>query len=231
MRGVRNEDVFDSVFSLLWIRCLGMSDDDSIPYQPVRIDYMRDVFRPKQFVKEAKEVKPVELYHSVYDNLNVKTDVVVPIADEDDSKALELYKRIQEIERKHEGNNSRVVSSTFPYFQVDRCACNECSPIIQENGGLFCELCQMVLREDTWVSHFQSICHQLRRSQSHHVYINPYMKSSSFAYHLLESMGWTEGEGLGRDHHGRLEPIPTRLKRNRLGVGAKDDRYFVVLWC
>ena len=45
-----------------------MSDDDSVPYQPVQIDYMRDVFRPKQFVKETKEVKPKELYQSVYDN-------------------------------------------------------------------------------------------------------------------------------------------------------------------
>ena len=201
-----------------------MSDDDSVPYQPVQIDYMRDVFRPKQFVKETKEVKPKELYQSVYDNLNVKRSSDNPIRKEDDPKALELYQRIQEIERKHEADIPRYTSPSFPPFEIDRCACNECSPTIQDDGSLFCELCKVVLREDTWVAHFQSICHQLKRSQSHHTYINPHMKPSSYANHLLESMGWTEGEGLGRDHHGRLEPIPTRLKRNRLGVGAKDDR-------
>ena len=68
-----------------------MSDDDSVPYQPVQIDYMRDVFRPKQFVKETKEVKPKELYQSVYDNLNVKRSSDNPIRKEDDPKALELY--------------------------------------------------------------------------------------------------------------------------------------------
>ena len=46
----------------------------------------------------------------------------------------------------------------------------------------------------------------------------------SFGMKLMKRMGWKEGEGLGQDGHGRLEPIPTRLKRNRLGIGAKDDR-------
>lgn len=72
----------------MWTRRFGMSDDDSVPYQPVQIDYMRDVFRPKQFVKETKEVKPKELYQSVYDNLNVKRSSDNPIRKEDDPKAL-----------------------------------------------------------------------------------------------------------------------------------------------
>lgn len=202
-----------------------MSDDDTVAYQPVRIDYLRDVFRPKTFVRESKEVKVKELYQSVYDNPNVKEKDVAASPKEEDSEALKLYKRIQEIESKHAMDVPSPISPSFPPFEVDRCACNECSPVVQADGCLFCELCQINLREDTWMAHFQSICHQLKRSQRRHVYINPYMKPSSYAYHLLESMGWKEGEGLGQDGHGRLEPIPTRLKRNRLGIGAKDDRW------
>ena len=49
------------------------------------------------------------------------------------------------------------------------------------------------------------------------------MLPTSTAVKWMQSMGWKEGEGLGSNGRGRLEPIPTRMKNNRLGVGAKED--------
>ena len=116
-------------------------------------------------------------------------------------------------------------STTTPqvHFLVDQCACAECSPVVQSDGSLYCELCHVPILRDTWVEHMRSICHQMKRWNGVHKYINPYMRPSSQAYHLMQSMGWKEGEGLGVEGQGRLEPIATRLKRNRLGIGAHDD--------
>ena len=116
-------------------------------------------------------------------------------------------------------------STTTPqvHFLVDQCACAECSPVVRSDGSLYCELCHVPILRDTWVEHMRSICHQMKRWNGVHKYINPYMRPSSQAYHLMQSMGWKEGEGLGVEGQGRLEPIATRLKRNRLGIGAHDD--------
>jgi hypothetical protein len=37
---------------------------------------------------------------------------------------------------------------------------------------------------------------------------------------MLKDMKWTEEEGLGAHSQGRLEPIATRLKNDKLGLGA-----------
>ena len=118
---------------------------------------------------------------------------------------------------------STNTTTTEVRFLVDQCACAECSPVILPDGSLFCELCHVPILRDTWVAHMRSICHQMKRCGGTHQYINPYMKPSSQAYHLMQSMGWKEGEGLGVKGQGRLEPIATRLKNNRLGIGAQDN--------
>lgn len=82
----------------------------------------------------------------------------------------------------------------------------------------------MPLPEGGWITHMQSICHQLKRKRGEHVYINPYMDPNSTMFRVMTDMGWEEGNGLGADGSGRLEPIPTRLKNNRLGVGAREPK-------
>ena len=119
--------------------------------------------------------------------------------------------------------NPPSTTTSQVHFLVDQCACAECSPVVQSDGSLYCELCHVPILRDTWVEHMRSICHQMKRWNGVHKYINPYMRPSSQAYHLMQSMGWKEGEGLGVEGQGRLEPIATRLKRNRLGIGAHDD--------
>ena len=238
------------------------NSDHSAKYQTVAIDYMRDVFRPKLFVKAGSSTNSQKrtLYTSVYGGLegrfteNVHSatrdqaqesrrgNVIVDDVEEEEARA--YAERMREVERKFEGQsnekeekegeltnsplarntiNSSPSSAIPVQFQSTQCACRECSPVVLESGDLHCDLCNITLVNDTWIAHMQSIGHQWKRSKGQHQYINPYMNPSSQAYRVMESMGWREGEGLGYEGNGRLEPIPTRLKDNHLGIGAEDD--------
>ncbi|XP_062205374.1 SURP and G-patch domain-containing protein 1-like protein isoform X3 [Phragmites australis] len=41
---------------------------------------------------------------------------------------------------------------------------------------------------------------------------------------LLKKSGWKEGTGLGAQEQGRLEPVETRLKNNKRGLGSKEPK-------
>ncbi|CAA6655714.1 unnamed protein product [Spirodela intermedia] len=45
--------------------------------------------------------------------------------------------------------------------------------------------------------------------------------SSNIGFQLLKKCGWKEGTGLGVFEQGRLEPLQTHVKKNKLGLGAE----------
>uniref|UniRef100_A0A1D1Z8Q7 G patch domain and ankyrin repeat-containing protein 1 n=1 Tax=Anthurium amnicola TaxID=1678845 RepID=A0A1D1Z8Q7_9ARAE len=45
--------------------------------------------------------------------------------------------------------------------------------------------------------------------------------SSNIGFQLLKKCGWKEGTGLGVSEQGRLEPLQTHVKKNKLGLGAE----------
>ena len=218
-------------------------DVSSIPYRPFCVDYMRDVFRRKVFVKQSessqcqhpslqrdeKTVTPI--YTSIYGEIGMgevqKHDFKREKDPSEDEQAAKLLERIREIEKAHEASadQEKVVEVSFPEFKVNHCSCPECSPRFLEDGSLYCDLCKIPLLQEDWCHHKRSISHQLRRKQEDHLYINSFIHPDSTAAKWMMSMGWKEGEGLGENGKGRLEPIPTRLKNNRLGIGAEDDMY------
>ena len=221
-----------------------VDDVSGIPYTPSRIDYMRDVFRPKVFVP-ASNAPPLDAsvgrvfspslernaYRSVYGGIYDFEKATVAEKAEmgegpEEEEAKRLFQRIQEIEKKHESESTQsvIVDSSTPLFDNKRCGCLECSPRFDEKGAMYCGLCSVPLPEGGWIMHMQSICHQLKRKRGEHVYINPYMDPNSTMFRVMTDMGWEEGIGLGADGSGRLEPIPTRLKNNRLGVGAREPK-------
>lgn len=223
-----------------------VDDTSSIHYTPFHIDYMKDVFHPKQFIKEKKEEslpKETLSYTPSFNNNPVYTSIYSGIADistdkfhdkrirselsESDRKQADLlFQRIKEIEKLHSSTTkSTIEDSSSTTFVVNQCGCPECCPRFREDGVMTCELCNISLENENWQHHIQSICHQFKRHDKTHVYVNPFMNPSSSAFKWMTSMGWKEGEGLGVEGQGRLEPIPTRLKNNRLGVGAMDTAY------
>lgn len=48
------------------------------------------------------------------------------------------------------------------------------------------------------------------------------LDSGNVGFKLLKSMGWTEGQGLGKEKQGHVEPVATEIKNNRHGLGAKE---------
>lgn len=46
------------------------------------------------------------------------------------------------------------------------------------------------------------------------------INSSNIGFQLLKKHGWKEGTGLGISEQGRLEPVETRMKNNKRGIGA-----------
>jgi hypothetical protein len=41
--------------------------------------------------------------------------------------------------------------------------------------------------------------------------------------HLLRKMGWTPGEGLGKESNGSLEPLLLELKLDKRGLEASEE--------
>lgn len=219
-------------------------DTTAIQYIPYQVDYFGKVFHPKQFVKEHDVVgvsslkstqddfqKKQPIYTSIYNGImdisNEKEEKQIKhsFTPDEEKQASELYHRILEIEKEHanESKVSCIDDQSSLQFVVNQCGCPECSPRLRDNDIMYCELCDVVLRDDNWIHHTQSICHQVKRQNKVHVYVNPFMNPSSSAFKVMTAMGWEEGQGLGKEGQGRLEPIPTRLKNNRLGIGAADS--------
>ncbi|CAN6323636.1 unnamed protein product [Urochloa humidicola] len=48
--------------------------------------------------------------------------------------------------------------------------------------------------------------------------------SSNIGFQLLRKSGWKEGTGLGAQEQGRLEPVETRVKNNKRGIGSKEPK-------
>lgn len=82
-----------------------------------------------------------------------------------------------------------------------------------------CEWCATEVPRDGAEEHLRSTVHrfnmQYRPARGHY-----YLNESNAGYRMLKAMHWQEEEGLGAQGQGRLEPIRTRLKNDRVGVGG-----------
>jgi hypothetical protein len=93
------------------------------------------------------------------------------------------------------------------------------------SGRLWCPAC---LEEVTgaWSAHCTSTTHQFSIT-SRAAPVKSYgLGPSNKGYQMLKRKGWSENEGLGAQNQGRLDPVPTQLKRARAGIGgeAKQPR-------
>merc|ERR1712137_354744 len=97
------------------------------------------------------------------------------------------------------------------------------SPSVSVEENQFCELCEVDVPISQMVEHTCSLGHQLARNRSRadlvpaRGYLIP---RGNPGYQLLLKNGWNEERGLGRNEEGTVNPIKTRLKNDRLGVGV-----------
>ena len=83
-----------------------------------------------------------------------------------------------------------------------------------------CELCSMSVPQSQRAAHIRSTVHQFRlhEHESHRPVF--FIPEHNIGYRLLaDIMGW-EGHGLGVRSQGPVEPVRTRVKNDRLGIGA-----------
>jgi len=65
---------------------------------------------------------------------------------------------------------------------------------------------------------------EVSTAQSGWVVNGPRLDFDNKGFQLLASMGWSEGQGLGKSEQGIVDPILTPLKTNRAGLGSSTKR-------
>ncbi|RCN50003.1 g-patch domain protein [Ancylostoma caninum] len=50
------------------------------------------------------------------------------------------------------------------------------------------------------------------------------LNEANKGFRLLQSMGWKEGEGLGREGQGRQQPVETTVRKDRQGLGTAEEK-------
>lgn len=85
----------------------------------------------------------------------------------------------------------------------------------------FCSVCQGT-QAGSRQQHVHSISHQF--SCGHEVQRHPFLLTSgNKGYQLMVKGGWDDSSGLGSRAEGRLQPVKTVLKRDRVGFGMSDS--------
>lgn len=110
---------------------------------------------------------------------------------------------------------------------------------VEEEGfGWRREACKVEIKNGDRVEHEQSTLHMFSigtRSSStgdagagigqvvehKRATTKTWLRGSNKGYRMLQKIGWKEGEGLGRDKQGILEPIATEFRRTRAGIGRQ----------
>jgi hypothetical protein len=97
----------------------------------------------------------------------------------------------------------------------------EISNATQQETQLFCTACNMPV-ESTAEEHMKSIAHLFTTMQKPlpGYSIHP----SNIGYQLLVNNGWEEGQGLGKDGTGILEPISLATREKSRGLGAEKKQ-------
>ena len=49
---------------------------------------------------------------------------------------------------------------------------------------------------------------------------NEGLGDDNVGFNMLRKMGWSEGNGLGAEGEGRVDPVDVQKRRGRLGIGA-----------
>eukprot|EP00307_Rebecca_sp_RCC1486_P006878 CAMPEP_0119418536 /NCGR_PEP_ID=MMETSP1335-20130426/18491_1 /TAXON_ID=259385 /ORGANISM="Chrysoculter rhomboideus, Strain RCC1486" /LENGTH=409 /DNA_ID=CAMNT_0007443789 /DNA_START=9 /DNA_END=1238 /DNA_ORIENTATION=- len=93
-----------------------------------------------------------------------------------------------------------------------------------EDCRWWCAVCKLRIA-GARVEHERSIAHRFALGQP----AKPLplgIPEGNLGYRMLrDSLGWTEGEGLGKHSQGRTRPVPTRLKRDRHGLRVSTRRH------
>lgn len=111
---------------------------------------------------------------------------------------------------------------------------NKCKPTlktthpkpVQESNNtnlFFCEVCQEKVTQTVKEEHFRTSIHLFNLYDKPKTHFG--ISEANKGYQLLvNTMNWNEESGLGKEAQGRLYPIPTIFKKDRVGLGLSKGK-------
>ncbi|EGC34075.1 hypothetical protein DICPUDRAFT_153778 [Dictyostelium purpureum] len=93
------------------------------------------------------------------------------------------------------------------------------------NENFYCEICESKIENTNRTQHETSITHILSARTKDNFKPARYSSSKlkdNIGYKILLEKGWNDGEGLGIDNQGLINPIENKKKLNKSGVGKES---------
>ncbi|KAF9988528.1 hypothetical protein BGZ65_000598 [Modicella reniformis] len=97
---------------------------------------------------------------------------------------------------------------------------NQGSTRIVAEGHVLCESCQIEVREDDLDRHRQGTAHLMSQESSIKPLDTLTLGYENKGFRILVNNGWDYEKGLGAKGQGARHPVATRLKHDRLALGA-----------
>ncbi|KAI8600261.1 hypothetical protein EDD21DRAFT_416022 [Dissophora ornata] len=97
---------------------------------------------------------------------------------------------------------------------------NQDSTRVVADGHVLCEPCQIEVREDDLERHRRGTAHLISQESPIKPLDTLALGHKNKGFRMLVSSGWDYDKGLGAEGQGARHPVATRLKHDRLALGA-----------
>eukprot|EP00794_Sanderia_malayensis_P009329 gene9329-10313_t len=87
-----------------------------------------------------------------------------------------------------------------------------------------CEMCGVEFEVGERDKHFSSTSHLFHQFKDKNLPTYYHLTADNVGYKILKDTGWSEDQGLGPHGKGVKNPVATVLKRDRAGLGLKNDQ-------
>ncbi|KAG0241366.1 hypothetical protein B0O80DRAFT_496180 [Mortierella sp. GBAus27b] len=128
---------------------------------------------------------------------------------------------------------SHIVSSSTPSIPTSETTISAADEIVRRNwqsdqgstrpvakGHILCESCQIEVREDDLERHRQGTAHLMSQESPIKPLDTLKLGYENKGFRMLVNSGWDYEKGLGAEGQGARHPVATRLKHDRLALGA-----------
>ncbi|RIA88038.1 hypothetical protein C1645_877675 [Glomus cerebriforme] len=91
----------------------------------------------------------------------------------------------------------------------------------KDDNKIWCIDCGIWLEKHLYKDHIHGTAHLISKNLDDQTIPDPLkLNETNIGFRMLRDQGWRYEKGLGVNEQGRRHPIPTRLKNDRLGIGA-----------
>ncbi|RUP45456.1 hypothetical protein BC936DRAFT_148164 [Jimgerdemannia flammicorona] len=92
---------------------------------------------------------------------------------------------------------------------------------------IWCPACELHVPVSSYERHLRGTTHLVSKTSEAPIPDVLTLNEANRGFQMLRAQGWEYDQGLGADGQGRRHPISTRLKNDRLGLGAKRNKRVV----